>query len=420
MSPRKPLEGVYVLDMTQVWAGPMVTRMLASFGATVIKIEGPTRPDTLRTLGWDLPQRFPDGDRGLDPENRNAWFNTQNHGKLGVLLDIRAPEGLALVERLAQRCQVLVSNSRSGAMAKLGLGYDRYRELRGPDAVVAEMSAFGATGERAKLAGFGLQFEAAAAGPWLIGDEQPVLTGYAVADAVGGVATAGAIMTAVLHARRTGIGSYIDASLVEAYLSTMGDVVLEATLGQNVIDRYGANRHPGAAPHGIFPVGDGRWLAVGVHTDQQWQALVKVSADPTIAAPEWASADDRERHIAPLHVAVAQWTKAQPDAARLEALLQDVGVPAAVVATAADVARNPFLASTDYYAEVTHPSTGTHRYPGLPYSVDGRHLAPGSPAPCWGEHTDQVLSGLLGLDEAELADLADRGIIGRSDAAFPE
>jgi crotonobetainyl-CoA:carnitine CoA-transferase CaiB-like acyl-CoA transferase len=409
---------VYVLDMTQVWAGPMATRVLASFGATVIKIEGPGRPDSLRTLGWDLPQRYPNGERGVDPYNRNAWFNTHNHGKLGVLVDVRTPEGLDLVEGLASKCQVLVSNSRSGAMAKLGLGYERYRELRGPDAVVAEMSAFGATGERALLAGFGLQFEAAAAAPWLIGDKSPVLTGYAIGDAIGGVATASAIMTAILEAKHTGRGSYIDSSLVESYLSVIGDVVLEATLGLDVASRYGANRHPGAAPHGSFQVGDGRWLCLGVHNEEQWRALVRVTGN-LLTDDRWNDPADRECHQEELHAVIGEWVRSQLDAAQLEARLQDSGVPAAVVATAADVAANPFLSDAGYFAEVTQQSTGTHRYPGLPFRVDGDHLSPGTPAPRWGEHTDQVLKEMLGLDEGDLTDLAELGVIGRAGAPFP-
>lgn len=409
-----PLDGVCVLDMTQLWAGPMTTRMLANLGATVIKVESPQRPDSLRSLGADLAQRFPDGQPDPDPENRNAWFNTQNHDKLGVVIDVKHPRGLELIESLARHCQILVSNSRAGVMDRLGLGYQRYLELRGEDAIVVEMSAFGATGPRSRLAGFGAQFEAASGAPRLVGEqESPVLTGFAFGDPVGGLAAATAVATAYYDARRTGKGAFIDTSLVEAYMSIMPDAYLDAS-ASDAATGWGGNRHPVGAPHGIYPLADhGAYIAVGVLTDRQWQNLVRHTgiaeyADPALADVK-SRVDNRER----LDFALAEWTSKHSDARALVAELQDAGVPAAPVADAGTVARDEFLSTSGFYTSIDHPSTGRHSYPGLPYLLDGMHVPLRNPAPRWGEHTDSVLREFAGTPDSELAGLESEGVIVR-------
>ncbi|TCP47831.1 benzylsuccinate CoA-transferase BbsF subunit [Tamaricihabitans halophyticus] len=413
-----PLDGVCVLDMTQLWAGPMTTRMLASFGATVIKVESPQRPDSLRTLGSDLAQRFPDGEPEPDPENRNAWFNTQNHDKLGVVIDVKQPRGLRLIESLAKHCQILVSNARAGVMDRLGLGYDRYVELRGEDAIVVEMSAFGAGGSRGRLAGFGAQFEAATGAPRLIGArESPVLTGFAFGDPVGGLVSATAVATAYYQARRTGRGAYLETSLVEAYMSMIGDVFLDASAATESTG-WGGNRHPAAAPHGIYPLADQRaYIAIGVGTDQQWQNLVRCTGIASFASPELVDTAARLRAREQLDSALSEWTSKHTEVSALVGELQQAGVPAAPVADSGMVARDEFLCSSGFYTALEHPSTGRHPYPGLPYVLDGSHMPLRNPAPRWGEHTDQVLREFAGIDEEELTSLATDGVIVRGPGA---
>lgn len=409
----RPLEGVNVLDVTQLWAGPMVTRMLGHLGATVIKVETPNRPDSLRTLGSDLPQRYPNSDPGTDPRNRNAWFNTQNHDKLGLIIDLKTPEGLGIMEKLAAHCQVFVANSRAGVMERLGLGYRRYRELRGKDAVYVEMSAFGSTGERSHLAGFGLQFEAASGAPMLIGGtDAPTLTGYALADAAGGIVTATSVVTALERARQSGHGAYIETSLAEAYMTLLGDVYLESSAGYPVDEMYGDNKAPDAAPYGVYRIsGPDEFVAIGIDSNEQWDCLVEKINIDSLRRDEYSDVEYRLKEQENIRALIQQWVDTASTANEVVESLQAVGVPASKVASSADVANDSSLQESGYFREVTHPSTGTHSYPGLPYLFNGQYVPIDRPAPRWGEDTASILRDVIGLPAEQIDDLADRGII---------
>lgn len=384
--PRLPLEGVRVFDLTHVWSGPMGTRVLAALGAEVLKIENPARPDILRGNGADLRLRYPDGEYGSDPLNRNAWFNTQNVGKRSVSLDLKSDEGRAAARELAAGCDVVVSNYRAGVLSRMGFGYAELADLN-PGIVVVEMTAFPSTSSQATSAGFGAQFDAASGNTWLSGDEHgPILTGFAIGDPVGGLFAASAVVTALARRRATGRGCHVEIPQSEAMMPLFGEAFVAESRGQDRSARL--NGDPTGAPHGLFATADGTWLAIGVHDDAQWRGLAERLRADLVDLPErWDDAETRRAEVVDVDAVVAGWAASVTDPTAAAQTLQAAGVPAGVAAGPASLSADPQLAAAEYFTHLDHPSAGRHPYPGLPFRVDGRRTVPERPAPLLGQHT---------------------------------
>ncbi|MEW2573905.1 CoA transferase [Streptomyces sp. NPDC047070] len=393
MSNDLPLAGIRVFDLTHVWSGPMGTRILAALGAEVLKIENPARPDILRGNGNDLRLRYPDHDYGDDPRNRNAWFNTQNVGKKSVRLDLKSPDDVERARRLAATCDVVMSNYRAGVLSRMGFGYEQLRELR-PDIVVVEMTAFPSTSPQARAAGFGAQFDAASGNTWLSGDASgPVLTGFAIGDPVGGMFAAAAVVTGLERRRRTGRGCHVEIPQSEAMMPLFGEQYVLESRGAAAPQRMNAD--PSGAPHGIYATGDGGWLALGVHDDEQWAAVAAAmtAAGGTVEAA-WSTAAGRANDLDRVEAAVSAWLSGTDDPDALVTTLQAGRVPAARVAGPAELFADEQLRASGFFTELDHPSAGRHPYPGLPIRVDGVRTVPHGPAPLLGQHTDDVLDAL--------------------------
>ncbi|PUA82627.1 CaiB/BaiF CoA transferase family protein [Nocardioides currus] len=397
-----PLEGVRVFDLTHVWSGPMGTRVLAALGAEVIKIENRNRPDLLRGTGNDLRLRYPDQEYGGEHRlDRNAWFNTQNVGKLSVQLDLKDEDDRATALELVATCDVVVSNYRAGVLSRMGFGFDQLVEVN-PTVVVVEMTAFPSTSPQARAAGFGAQFDAASGNTWLSGDETgPVLTGFAIGDPVGGLFAASAVVAGLERRRVTGRGVHVEIPQSEAMMPLFGEQFVLESRGQESTERL--NGDATGAPHGIHPAGDGRHVAIGVHTDEQYAALVAglVRRD-LLDDPAWATSEGRRGDLDRLEAAVAAALAEEPDAEALVARLQLAGVPAGFVTGPAELSRDEQLWAAGFFTELDHPAAGRHAYPGLPIRIDGAALVPARPAPLLGQHTDEVLGALDELREVAL------------------
>ena len=260
---RLPLQGLRVLDFTQAWAGPMTARALAFLGAEVIKIENGARLDSWRgpAVGVNDPASYPDRQGGERPYDRNALFNTQNHDKQSISLDLKSPGGQDLARRLAAKCDVVLANFSPHALTKLGLGYEALSRGN-PKLVMVEMPAFGNDGPWSSHVGMGKTMEAAAGMASLIGygDGEPVLTGPAYLDPIGGLHGAAAVLTALAERNRTGVGQYVEVAQVEAAMHWIGEYILQTGRTGEVF-RADGNRRPDMAPHDAFPcAGDDQWM----------------------------------------------------------------------------------------------------------------------------------------------------------------
>ncbi|HEY6479626.1 MAG TPA: CoA transferase, partial [Streptosporangiaceae bacterium] len=408
-----PLAGLRVLDFTTAWAGPFTTRSLAFLGAQVIKIEPPAKLDSWRgAVRGGVRERFPDLDPGERPYNRSTLFNTQSHDKLSLALDVTRPGGRDVVLALARDADLVVANFSSGVLDRLGVGYADLSAVN-PRISVIEMPAFGAGGPAAKHVGMGLTMEAATGMTGLMGygDGRPAVTGGTYLDPIGGLHGAAAALIALYQRNSAGRGSKIEVAQTEAAAHWIGEFFLERLNAGPQWAPHG-NRVPYAAPHDAYPcAGEDEWVAVAVRDDGEWKRLAAVIGRDDLASdPAYASAARRAQHQDELRPAIAGWTSGRPKA-EAAALLQAAGVPAAPVSNGRDIAGDPGLRAAGFLVPLEHPEAGRHEYPGLAFGLGRTPGALRSPAPCFGEHNRFVLSELLGLDDAAIAELYAAGAV---------
>jgi crotonobetainyl-CoA:carnitine CoA-transferase CaiB-like acyl-CoA transferase len=391
----KPLAGIKVLDLAWVAAMPLATRVLAHWGATVVRIESERRPDILRAaLGHrdDIPEQ----------ENAIAW-HAANAGKMGLALNLSKPEGRQVVKDLARWADLVTESFTPGTMASLGLGYEDLAAVN-PGLVMLSSCVMGQTGPQAGFAGFG-NLAAAAAGFFDITgwpDRAPAGPYMAYTDFTSPRFSVMAILAALDHRRRTGQGQYLDFSQMEAATHFLTPALLDRQGGATKLTRAG-NFDPDHAPHGVYPAaGTDRWIAVVCETDEQWRSLCAEMRRPDLGG---LSTAERLTRRDELDEVLAAWT-ARQDAAGLASRLQIHGVPAHHVAEAPDVWVDPQLVERGVLRWTPHPVAGHVVVDQPPYRLT---RSPGSydwAGPTYGQHSYEVLHGILGYDEDRIADLA--------------
>lgn len=400
-----PLAGLRVVDLTWVWAGPFAAMQLAHLGADVIKVESHSRVDVTRRLG-----PFVDGEPGLD---RSGYFNQFNQGKRSVCFDPTTEEGKRLLARLLEHADVVIDNMRAGALARMGFDDDRLRELN-PRIVAVSMTGYGETGpERDKLA-YGSLIDALAG---VTADTGPVGGGpteipMSLPDPCAGLHAAIGTVAALYRLRTHGIGADVECSMLEAWLSALPWHVL-ATSAEGRPPALVGTRDETMSPHGVFPVqGDYAWIAIAARDDAEFAALCTAIDRPELASDErFADLAARKAHEDELEAIVAEWTSART---RDEAVgkLVAAGVTAAPVRTMDEVAASEHLHARGFFVTLEHPEAGRRPVAGPPWHASRSPMRPVRPAPTFGQHTDEVLREVLGLDDAELTDLHARGVIG--------
>lgn len=414
-APDVPLKGVRILDLTMAWAGPLAVRTLALLGADVIKVESAGKLDRWRggTFVQRGTERYPDRDPGERPWNRNSFFNTQNLNKRAITLDLKSAAGKDVFRELVRQSDLVAENFGAGAMGRLGLDYEQLRELR-HDLVMLSMPAFGRTGPERDHIAHGPTIEEMAGNTFAQGyeDGDPLPSGrLAWGDPVAGIHGALAAVIALTHRRRTGAGQHIDLAHVESAIPLNIGALMEQVLNDRAPRRVG-NRRQGMHPHGVFPAeGEDRWLSIACRDDHDWARLSRAIGRPELADdPDFATLDARVGHCAEIDDLVAAWV-AKQDAEAAATTLQEAGVPAGVVRSAADIATDPQLAARGFFRTIRHPEAGVHPYPGVPWQWATRDLPTATPAPCLGQHTDDVLAEVVGLGPGQIKRLRRDGVI---------
>lgn len=422
MPRQRPLQGVRVLDLTTAWSGPMATRLLASLGAEVLKVEGPGRIDDWRgPIDGGLPSRYPDLQPGERPYNRCYQFNTQNHDKLGLAVDLKADAGRELALRLAADADVMIANFSAGTLDRMGLGWERLHQLN-PRLILVEMPAYGDGGPMGRYVALGPSMELMGGMGAMIGygDGRPTTTGPAYLDPIGGFNSLAAILTALAARERTGRGQRVELAQREAAMHWIGEWIVSA-LANGADPPVDGNHIAEAAPHNAYRcAGDEEWIAIAAFDYAQlvaiWQELGLHDQLPGV---DLSALAERKRHEGKLDelIGAACATREKHELARA---LQAHGVPAAPVANAKDLFESRFLRERGLLQRVAHPEAGTHVYQGLPLHIDGYDLEIAAPAPRFGQDTEAVLSTRLGLDQDALRDLREAGVISdRPRAASP-
>jgi benzylsuccinate CoA-transferase BbsF subunit len=395
--------GTTVLEFGGGAAGPVATRYFADHGATVIRVESRQRPDFLRTL-----RLTPDSPGGLDGAHHFAVLNAN---KLSVALNLARPEGVQVARRLALWADVVAENFAPGAMAKWGLDYASLVRER-PDLVMISTCLNGQTGPERHYPGFGGQGSALAGFNHLTGwpDREPVGPFGTITDSLSPRFAALLLASALLHRRRTGGGQHLDLSQVEGGIVCLTESMITYAATGEPLGRLG-NRSRHAAPHGVFrAAGDDRWVAIAVHDDDDWRRLVRVLGEPAwTRAPELATAAGRLANVARIEAALEEWTRTETPA-DAAAKLQAAGVDAAPVEDFADLHTDPQIRHRAHFRLVEHAVLGSH--PVETHAIRFSELEPElrAPAPRLGEHTEHVLTELLGMSASEYAELNAAGI----------
>ncbi|WP_432828646.1 CaiB/BaiF CoA transferase family protein [Dactylosporangium sp. CA-092794] len=419
------LDDVRILDFSWFLASAGGTRFLSAFGAQCIKVEWAAHPDT--RMGAMAPvggRAAREGARGplpgvTDPD-MGGQFNNKNAGKLGISLNVRHPEGLAIARRLVQLSDVVAEGFSPGVMDRWGLGYEQLRELR-PDVIYAQQSGMGAHGTYGRFRAIGPVAAALAGTAEMSGLPDPAMPagwGYSYLDWIGAYSFASAILAALMHRQRTGRGQWIDASQTEAGIFVGGTSVLDWSANGRAWSRIG-NRSPykPAAPHGAYRCAGGdRWVAIACFTEADWRALADVAGRPQwLADPRFATLADRLAHQDELDELVTAWTVGE-DRYDVMHRLQGAGVPAGVCQDASDRYEiDPQLAHLEWLTEVTGTKIGRWPVAEVPVRLDrtpayigGR---PDRGAPVYGEDNEYVYGELLGMSTSQIAKLAEDHVI---------
>jgi len=396
-----PLAGLKVVDLTWVYAGPLSTRVLADFGATVVKVEGPNRPDAARGGGGFLNGR-------LDLES-SVQFGSFNVDKLGVALDLTTEAGRDVLRDLARWADVLIESYTPGVMDDWGLGWEQLRALN-PRLIMVSTSLMGHSGPQSTFAGFGNLAGAVTGFYELTGwpDRSPAGPFLAYTDYLAPRVTVPLIGAALHRREQAGEGCHIDFAQAEGAVHFLAATVLDATVNGFGQSRLG-NADRFCVPHGVYAVaGDDRWVAVACETDAQWSALAAVLGRDDLAALPVAERIERR---AELDALVAGWCagRAEHDA---EAALLAAGVPAHRVQNSGDLLDDPQLAHRRHFRTVPHPVHGTMVVEASRIVLSATPAEPGRAGPTLGEHTDLVLRNLLGYDDDRVAALAIAGALG--------
>lgn len=413
MAKPPPLAGVRIADFTWVWAGPYCTLQLAHLGAEVIRIETGTHPCVTRML-----PPWPEGRMGL---NRSGYFNQYNQGKKSVRLNLKHPEAREAARRLVQVSDVLANNFAAGVIERLGFGYEEVKKSR-PDIIMITLSGYGDTGPYKDFVAYGPAQVPLSGLSSLTGYRggPPMHTGFSYADPNAGIHGAFAILAALYHRARTGEGQYIDMSQWECTMSVLAEGILEYTMNGREPERIG-NRDPLMAPHGNFRCLDlsepvqgvaiDQWVSIACADDAEWARLAVAIGHPEFAHDRrFKTLRARKENEDELEALIAEWTGRQRVRDAVEHL-QEHGVAANAVADNKYLSEDPHLNARGYFVYKDHPEVGRMQHCGIPWRMSGTPCEVRSAAPTLGQHTDEVLTQILGYSASEVEKLRKNGAL---------
>jgi crotonobetainyl-CoA:carnitine CoA-transferase CaiB-like acyl-CoA transferase len=392
------LQGLTVLDMTRVLAGPFAGMIMADMGANVIKVEEPEKGADERQMG-----PFHNGE--------SAYFMNLNRNKRGLTVNLKNPKGKELFRQLVQKADVVLENFRPGTMEKLGLGYEDLKKIN-PRIIYAAISGFGHYGPYKDRPGYDIISQAMSGLMSTTGwpGGEATRTGTAMGDVLGGLSCAIGILAAVHNRSITGEGQKVDVALVDSAVASL-EIINMIYLTEGRIPQRIGNRYESTYPYDSFQAADGS-LVIGAGNDKLWQNLCGIMKRPDLAArQEWARVRDRVANHAEVKIEVEKWTQ-QYKVADLVQMMLDAGVPAAPINNIEQVVNDPHIGGArEMFVETVHPKAGKIKLTGAHIKMSATPPSIRVPSPALGEHNAAVLGELLGLSGGQVAELKAAGAI---------
>jgi crotonobetainyl-CoA:carnitine CoA-transferase CaiB-like acyl-CoA transferase len=404
----KILNGIRIIDLTMVYAGPVATKIMAELGAEVIKIESSQRSDVF-TRANVYPENKPDG----EPWNRGSFFHSLNAGKRAISLNLGTDKGREIFRRLVKISDAVTENFSPRVMQNWGLDYEELKKIN-PRIVMVSISGLGNTGPLKNYSMYVPGMEGMSGLTYVTGypDQPPLISGNAYGDWVTGNNAAMALITALYHQKATGQGQYVDVSGREATICHLGDIVMDYTLNKQDRTRTG-NRHPQFAPHGCYRCkGEDEWVAIGVENGEQWKRFKQTVGNPDLQNMKYSSTRARRENQTELDRLIEEWT-IQKDKFEIMQILQKARVPAGALLNMKEINLNPQLKKRGFFKLIDHGKTiGQRPIPSqLPAKFRGLKEFPLKRAPHFAEDTKYILGSLLKMSGEDIKLLEKDNII---------
>jgi crotonobetainyl-CoA:carnitine CoA-transferase CaiB-like acyl-CoA transferase len=393
-----PLDGIRVVDLTRILAGPYCTQALADAGCDVVKVEEPSKGDDTR--GWGPP--FVSGE--------SAYYLAVNRGKRGITLNLKDPRGCAILWRLLETADVLVENFRPGTLDRLGFSGEAVR-TRFPAIVYASLSGYGADGPLGGKPGYDAVIQAEGGLMSVTGfpEGAPLKVGASLVDVLAGMTALEGILVALLRREKTGEGGRVEVSLLESLLPALAYHTTTYLLAGEEPRRLG-NRHPNLAPYEAFEATDG-FIVVGVGSEALWHAFcTAVNRDALARDPRFLTNASRVTNYDALKAVLDPLMRSRP-VGEWEEALTAAGIPNGRVRSVGEALESPQIRARGLLLDVEHPALGKGRYVGNPVHLSGATRGSLRPPPRLGEHTEEVLRERLGMPAEEVARLKGEGVL---------
>lgn len=392
------LDGVVVLDLTRVLAGPYSGMILADMGATVIKLENPKGGDDTRKMGPFI-------------NDNSVYYANFNRSKLGCTLNLKDPEGKEIFKELVKKADIVIENYRPGTMEKLGLGYDVLKEVN-PGIIYGAVSGFGHTGPYSKRAGYDIVGQAMGGLMSTTGwpDGPATRVGTPMGDVLGGLNMTIGILAALVNKQKTGLGEKVDVALVDSVASAMENITMIYQSTGRIPQRIG-NRYESTYPYDVFPTKDGD-VVIAAGNNKLYGLLCDVMKQPELKTdPRFVEIKDRVANHAAMREIICAWTK-DYTIDEIDKMLNDAGCPACPVNTIDRLVTDPQIAGArEMFPEIDQPGIGKLKITAVPQHLTRTKAYPRKAAPLLGEDNAKIYGDLLGLDAAKLEELKAKGAI---------
>lgn len=396
---RLPLEGLRVIELGTLLAGPFTGRLLGDFGAEIIKIEPPDIADPMRK--W-----------GKQKDGHGLWWPIQSRNKKSITLNLRLEEGQEIFKELAKGADIIIENFRPGTMEKWGLSYETLSKIN-PGIIMVRTSGFGQTGPYKSRAGFGSVGEAMGGLRYVTGfpDRSPARIGISIGDTLAALFATIGCLTALNERHTSGKGQVVDTALYESVFSVMESIIPDYLLDDYVRERMG-NILPGVAPSNIYKTQDGTYIVIGANSDGVFKRLCEAMMEPELFENrKYATHHARSDNMKELDLLIEEWTKTLPSKECLE-ILETHGVPSGLIYSAKEILEDPQYKAREMIIYVDHEELGDFPMPGV---VPKLSRTPGKVkhvgAISMGKHNQEIYQTILGYDECKIDELKKNNII---------